>query len=242
MFFLRDAAARVSLGVAPRAGSARVLDGRQIRQRLEELAAVSLNLGARLNLEKEISVQVPERIVVRRAGAMKSCAEIASLLAGAAPTRGATIARGQWREDLNCAAARDIAENAALELSKTAWNAASQRWEFTLRCARPEECVPFLVWTREEKMPPASDAQGGGGARSGKIREVAKGGGNGAERLVKPGQTATLTWEQAGLRIVLPVTCLDAGGLGQFVRVRFKNAARTLRAEVMGKAILRASL
>jgi len=89
---------------------------------------------------------------------------------------------------------------------------------------------------------PASDTRGGAGVRSGKIREVAKGGGSGAERLVKPGQTATLTWEQAGLRIVLPVTCLDAGGLGQFVRVRFKNAARILRAEVMGKAILRASL
>jgi flagella basal body P-ring formation protein FlgA len=65
---------------------------------------------------------------------------------------------------------------------------------------------------------------------------------NGGERLVKPGQTAMLTWEQAGIRVVLPVTCLDAGGLGQFVRVRFKNAARTLWAEVIGESTLRASL
>jgi hypothetical protein len=41
---------------------------------------------------------------------------------------------------------------------------------------------------------------------------------------------------------VLPVTCLEAGGLGQFVRIRFKNAARTLRAEIVGAGMLRASL
>jgi flagella basal body P-ring formation protein FlgA len=60
--------------------------------------------------------------------------------------------------------------------------------------------------------------------------------------LVKPGQIVTLTWDQRGIRIVLPVTCLDAGGMGQFVRVRLQNAPRVLRAEVVGQAMLRASL
>src|SRR5258708_32296737 len=135
---LRDAAARVSLGVAPRAGSARVLDGRQIRQRLEELAAVSLNLGARLNLEKEISVQVPERIVVRRAGAMKSCAEIASLLAGAAPTRGATIARGQWRGGREFAPARGHPGKRALALTQDPREWGFQAWGVSFGGARGE--------------------------------------------------------------------------------------------------------
>jgi len=101
-----------------------------------------------------------------------------------------------------------------------------------------------LVWTREENTSAAyvAEARSKSILHSRNIDSVAKTTGSGAERLVKPGQTATLTWEQAGLRIVLPVTCLDAGGLGEFVRVRFKNAARILRAEVMGKATLRASL
>jgi len=50
-----------------------------------------------------------------------------------------------------------------------------------------------------------------------------------------------LTWEQAGLRMVLR-NLPEAGGLGQFVRVRFKNAPGTLRAEVVGAGSVRASL
>jgi hypothetical protein len=38
------------------------------------------------------------------------------------------------------------------------------------------------------------------------------------------------------------VTCLDSGAAGQLVRVRFQNAPGILRAEVVGKAMLRAKL
>jgi flagella basal body P-ring formation protein FlgA len=72
------------------------------------------------------------------------------------------------------------------------------------------------------------------------MRKTAAGTGTG--QLIKPGQTATLTWEQSGIRVVLPVTCLDGGGLGQLVRIRFKNGAQTLRAEVVGAGSLRAGL
>lgn len=243
---LRQAAAQVSLGTAPRAGSVRVFDGRHIRGLLEGLADGGLSLG------KTAGMQIPERIVVQRAGATKSCAEIARFVASAAPPQDMASAPSRWQEDLDCAAARGIPEETPLELTKTAWNAALRRWEFALRCAQPEGCVPFLVWAHEEKTPPAraANAQSGSDRRltflaepsPPGLREAPKAGGSGIERLVKPGQTATLTWEQAGIRIVLPVTCLDAGGLGQFVRVRFKNAARILRAEVVGEGTLRASL
>jgi flagella basal body P-ring formation protein FlgA len=62
------------------------------------------------------------------------------------------------------------------------------------------------------------------------------------EQLIKPGQTATLRWDEGGIRIVLPVTCLDAGALGQTVRVQFKNARRILRAEILSDGTLRAGL
>jgi hypothetical protein len=226
---LRQAADRVSLGMAPRAGSIRVLDGGEIRRLLQSLAE------ADLSVKKESGMQIPERIVVRRAGTMKSCAEIASFVAIATTSPQKVSGPRRWPEELDCAAVPAIPEDTPLELTKSAWNAALLRGEFSVRCARLGDCVPFLVWTREEKTQfHLASAQSG-------IR-LPTTGRDGAARLVKPGQTATLTWDEAGIRIVLPVTCLDAGGLGQFVRVRFKNMARTMRAEVMGDGTLRASL
>jgi hypothetical protein len=241
----REAAARVSLGAAPRAGSVRVLEGSQIRRRLEELASGGLGL------KDAVSMQIPERIIVQRAGATKSCAEITRFVASVTASPETASAPSRWLEDLDCAAARRLPEQTALELTKSAWNAALQRWEFALRCARPEDCVPFLVWAHKKRTSSAqvSEAQSPDAQSQTFLAESSAAGLAGApkargsvERLVKPGQTATLTWEQAGIRVVLPVTCLDAGGLGQFVRVRFKNAARILRAEVVGEAMLRASL
>jgi hypothetical protein len=230
----REAAAQVSLGAVPRLGSARVLDGRRVQLLLEALAN-----RPEQKVEEARGIQIPERIVVQRAGAAKSCAGIAGFLASAAPADEMAGAPRRWQEKVDCAAARGIPQSAPLELTKTIWNAALQRWEFALLCARPEDCVPFLVWVR-------ADAPRGAVQRATLLAEsstwaVAKAG-SGGEQLVKRGQVAMLTWEQGGIRVVVPVTCLDAGGLGQLVRVRFKNGARTLQAEVVGEGTLRASL
>lgn len=238
---VREASARVSLGAVPRPGSVRVLDGREVRRRLEELRGGAASAG------KTDGMQIPERIVVKRRGATKSCAEIARFVAGAAAAEDLGNAPSRWREDLDCAAARGVPEEAPLELAKTTRNTALERWEFALRCTRPGDCVPFMVWANEPKAGGGGVAASQGGAwrrakaageSSSRLRTVA----NGAERLVAVGQTATLTWDQGGIRVVLPVTCLDAGGLGQMVRVRLKNAARILQAEVVGEGTLRASL
>jgi hypothetical protein len=193
------------------------------------------------------STAIPERIVVRRRGAAKSCAEIAEFVAGSAAAEDMAKLDSRWREDLDCAGAQRIPENAPLELGKSGWSAALERWEFALHCARPEECIPFMVWVPGSKaeVAPKALAQTEATRRasaSGEFAQGLGGGANGAQRLVKAGQTATLTWDEAGIRVVLPVTCLDAGGLGQFVRVRLKNTARTLRAEVVGRGTLRANL
>jgi hypothetical protein len=191
---------------------------------VEAVAVNGIGVGVRVN--------VPERIVVERAGAAKSCAEIARFVAGAAPPDEMAGAAKEWRDRVSCGAVHGIAGDAKLELTKTSWNPALQRWEFALRCAQPVDCVPFLAWAHDEKP---------------RLSQVANllGGGTeavGGARLVKAGETATLTWDESGIRVVLPVTCLDGGALGQVVRVRFKNAPRVLRAEVVGKAMLRAKL
>lgn len=224
---LRRAAAGVNLGEAPRPGSVRVLAGRELRRQFAELRAI----------REEVVVEVPERILIRPAGAAKSCAEIARFLASADSTRKA--ARGKGEESLNCAAAKAVPEDAPLALTRTSWNAALQRREFGIRCQRAKDCVPFLVWMREEKTPPGL---GRGKVSSSRTEASPSKQSGGARLLVKAGQTAFLDWDEAGIRIVLPVTCLEGGGPGQSVRVRFKNTSRILRAEVLSDGSLRASL
>jgi hypothetical protein len=236
---LREAAAQVNLGAAPRAGSVRVLDGRRIRGVLEEV--LEELAGAGLSRQQISGIEIPERIVVRRAGGTKSCEEIARFVGGAAPSKNAGAPA--WRQqDLDCAAARGIPEAAPLELTQTAWNAVLQRWEFSLRCARAGDCVPFLVWSDESKTADSGarhrSALPPGSSSSHFLSSMGLGGGS----TIKRGQTATLVWDQAGIRVVLPVTCLDAGGVGQVVRVQLKNGPRILRAEVVGEGMLRASL
>jgi hypothetical protein len=248
---VRAAAARVQLGSVPRAGSVRVLDGGEVRRMLVKLEG---------ELERELeggieddgaspgkigSAIIPARVVVRRKGETKSCAEIARFVARAAATGDMPNLDSRWREDLDCAGARGIPEKAVLEVAKSGWNAARARWEFALRCARPGDCIPFMVWVAAAKsasaMASLSEARRRASA-SGKFSPGLEDGTNDNQGLVKAGQTATLTWDERGIRVVLPVTCLDAGGLGQFVRVRLKNAARILRAEVVGQGTLRAIL
>jgi hypothetical protein len=234
---LQEAAAQVSLGAAPRAGSVRVFDGGQVRGLLKEFA------GAGLSGKQVSTIVIPERIAVRRAGGTKSCEEIARFVVDAAPAQNAGAPAWE-RKNLDCAAARAIPEAAPLELTQTAWNAALQRWEFSLRCARIGDCVPFLVWSGEpasvDGIPRSrvrrhftlsTDSPGAHSSASA-----------GGESTIKRGQTATLIWDQAGIRVVLPVTCLDAGGVGQVVRVQLKNGPRILRAEVVSEGMLRAAL
>jgi len=241
---LREAAAQVKLGAAPRPGSVRVLEGGEIRRLLEQLAEQpALSPG-------NAGVKIPQRIVVRSARATISCAEIARLVEGSAGSQNGAVnvraAAGKRESDLDCSGARGVPAGALLELTGSTWNAALRRREFRLRCVHAEDCVPFLVWGNEERpLESASkpeSAPEGINAASGKLLVPPGSGIGSAGLLVKAGQTAMLSWEEAGIRVLLPVTCLDAGGRGEFVRVRFKNTARILRAEVLDDGTLRASL
>jgi hypothetical protein len=224
-------AAQISLGAVPRAGGVRVLEGDEIRR----LIHGSGDRGEKISADDRL--RIPERVVIRRARAVKSCAEIARVVSQADPAlsepgRG----RGLKEKDLDCAAARNIPEDASLELVKAKWNAGLQRREFALRCGRPEDCIPFLVWE------PADTAAASAQSFLLKTSDGSTPGQNEALPLIKAGQTVMLTWDEAGIRVIMPVTCMEAGGLGQRVRVRFKNAPRTLRAEIVGVGMVRASL
>jgi hypothetical protein len=220
---LRKAAARISLGAVPRGKLERVLDGQQVRGIFADLA------GGNRELAELAGIAIPQRIAVQHAGAKKSCAEAALLVAGG---------NRQWQEEMDCSGLPRIPEDTPLEITRNFWDAALRRWEFSLRCAQPLDCVPFLLWVRPgqaasalspgfsaptlEPSPPPAPAQ-----------TLA------SPPLIQRGQTAILTWADAGIRIVAPVLCLDAGRLGDLVRVRFKDGQRILRAEVMGSGRVR---
>jgi hypothetical protein len=232
---LREFAARVNLGFAPLMGGVRVLDGGAIARLIKGIASG-------LALPPRFWEKIPDRIVVRRTGARKSCAEISRLLLESFSQTGIPQAS---LFDFDCASAQSIPEDTVLDLAKTRWNPALRRWEFVLRCTGDEHCVPFLVWAREESIHAAelAGSYSDGALFSLASAETALAAANsGGELLVKPGQTATLRWNGSGVLIVLPVTCLDGGGAGQTVRVRFKNTERIVRAEVLRDGTLQASL
>ncbi len=168
------------------------------------------------------------------ASAVKSCRDIAGFIATSGAGDGTDA--GRLLDSLNCAAAQNLPANAQLELTRTKWNPGLQRWEFVLRCARPQACVPFLVWAHGGNPHKEIDNSQPGQAKPPNSAE------NTAPRLVKTGQTALLTWDGGGIRVALLVTCLDAGSLGQTVRARLKNGNRILRAEVVGAGELTANL
>lgn len=218
---LLRAAVQVSLGKTPRFGSVRILDGAALRGMLERL----------LPGGEAIAVRLPERIRVYRAGERAACADIRAQIPASADG---------WQEE-DCGAADRIARHAPLRFSEPAWNASLQRWAAVARCAHPGDCVPFLVQLSGphagSEMPhgsdPGRDATGLGRARAESKAKSAK-------PLLRPGQVATLLWDQDGIRFTGRVTCLDAGSAGEVVRARIAPGGRVVRAVVASPGVLRA--
>jgi hypothetical protein len=229
---LQIEAAKIRLGVAPKRGTPRVFSANAIRGLVEGLGS-----GAALPGEpREMQWQIPERVEIQRAGGTKSCAEIAQWIDHQDGSASRAGEGASLRDVLECAAAHDIPEKSSLLLVRTTWNAGLHRWEFALRCGQPEECVPFLVWAKTKSASPQS-VQNSKQGLSEKPRAAAGGPG-----LIRPGESATLVWDQGGIRVVLPVTCLDGGGMGQSIRVRVRNSDRMLRAQVAGAGRVRVGL
>lgn len=226
---LRSMASHVSLGRGPRMGSVRVLSGDEIRTLVDVLLH-------RQEFPSGLPVEVPRRILVGRQAPVKSCAEITRDIVSSPSDN---LPSGIPVEDFDCAAA-GIPQGASLEVAKTKWEPLLERWQFTLRCQRSEDCLPFLVWARTKK--PSNHPLGvddGGGATLRTAGWLARSPAPfGSGDLIKRGQRALLRWEQGGIRVVVPVICLEGGGVGEWVRVRLGNKAQTMRAEVLGDGTL----
>jgi len=232
---VRKAAAGISLGATPRLGGTRVLEGGQVRRFIEGMSIEEIRTG-------KAHLKIPERVLVHGSGVAKSCVEIAQFLEGTTSAQNSESA-SLWGEDnLDCSAARIVPAEASLELIKSEWNAGLRRWEFALRCAEPTACIPFLVWTRPQAPAQLRAEVGSGLSFARREGQPTKTEAGEKELLVKRGQTVILTWDHGGIRVALPVTSLEAGVLGQVVRVQLKSVVRIMRAEVIGERIVQARL
>jgi hypothetical protein len=234
------AAAQVRLGRAPLGASARVIAGDEIRVRLRQLAKNESSKTRGVEWDKAI---VPERITVRRAGARISCAELgrqilsteapSSLRSGASPQR---ANEGLSAGEVECGAT--ILRGMGITPMSTSWDPSRGGWEARARCLRPQDCVPFLV-----RWPGAGDrttlaAASPSSATQESEREAVHSDGI-ATLLMRPGQKATLLWEQDGIRVIMPAVSLDRGAVGDSVRARIAPGGRILHAIVVSASLLR---
>ena len=180
---------------------------------------------------------------IQFAGAPANQREIWKVIAEGLQARGIADAEIPEVAALDYSAAAGVPAQAALELTRTEWDAVRHTLDFRLRCVRHEECIPFLVRTRVGESQAtrfaAIFAPLNAAARHTPLAGQATSSG---DLLVKTGQQATLIWEQSGIRIRLPVVCLEAGARGQQIRVRTQTGARNLRGEVLRSGVLRAVL
>lgn len=190
---LLRAAENVSLGKLPRIGVTRVLDGAEVRQRLQTIAMNQVNFRIQ-------SLQVPERILVTRGANARSCADLAEELLPTSP-----VNRPEKPVDCGVGA---ISGNAHVEIVKKTWDPSSRAWEFAVRCAAASDCVPFLVRVpaedRHDEVVPLVEKHPF------------------SSPSVHVGEKTEVVWDDNGLRLVLRGTALDAGRNGNSIRVRLQ--------------------
>ena len=218
------------------------------------IATVALLAAPGISAAQQSVATRPNDPVEKRFQAkLSACANIASWINGVLPTRSAATAdntsaaafpreilRGNLRaDDLDCGAVPLLVPGIAFELAKIFYDRTLHSWEFLVRCANSAECVPFLVrWpqpanrdsARQEGLEPAHASNSY--ANVPETHPV----------LLRPGQTVMLVWDQDGIRVVLPVICLERGNVGDSIRVRIKSGTRVLRAEIVNESLLRANL
>lgn len=222
---LRQAAARMRLGAAPRAGSLRVLDGDEVNAMLSRL------LPAANQSWSAPGAVVPARVVIRRAGVRSAC----SFVGAAIPETSSPTAASPGS---SCAFPMRLSADASLDILRRAWDPALHRWNVFARCTDPAECVLFLLRTTSDAAPPDATRT---------TRQVTAPGvsvpaqPDFATPLVRPGQGATLVWEAGGIRMTVRAVSLDHGARGEIVRARIVGAERVVRAVVWSGGELRVS-
>jgi hypothetical protein len=130
---------------------------------------------------------------------------------------------------------------AALRVTSCRWDALQQELQCYLRCSAAPACRPFVAMIHPRKTEAVAAlrtlALGEPSSRNpvlgGLPRKVAP-----EALLVKTGERARLELAGPGIRIKLPVVCLERGILGQQVRARAVGETKVFLARVIGPGLL----
>ncbi len=111
-----------------------------------------------------------------------------------------------------------------------------------LRCHDHSACLPFYVLLNgnsqtADALPKESSAQAASSQAAGAAVPIPA-----QEILMRDGDRATLVFENAAIRITLPVICLQSGNRGQKIRVVSADHKRFFTGEILEPGLLRAAL
>ncbi|HTA26023.1 MAG TPA: flagella basal body P-ring formation protein FlgA [Terriglobales bacterium] len=108
-----------------------------------------------------------------------------------------------------------------------------------LRCHDPRVCLPFYVVINQAGTAVKSGQTMAADTEADAKHSVPE---MPAEKpLMRSGDPATLTFADKGLRITMPVVCLENGQRGQRIRVASADHKRFYKAEIVGPGLLRAT-
>jgi len=210
------------------------------------ITAPGIAAGQRTIATSHLSDSVERRSLAKAS----ACATVASWINNILRARAATgagnyslatfpreIALGNLPlRELDCGAMPGLAPGITLDLARIFYDRTLRSWEFLVRCSTPADCVPFLVRWPQPEGPPQREAAKLSSSTSHDDPPQTQ------HVLLRPGETATLVWDQDGIRVVLPVICLERGNIGDSIRVRIKSGSRVLRAQIVDESLLRAIL
>jgi len=104
-------------------------------------------------------------------------------------------------------------------------------WQLQLDCVSRRDCLPFHVVLH---LPSSEELSIAGGASTAKMPRASTPGKHPtAAALVHRGEPVVLMEELSGMRLRVPAVCLEAGGLGDEVRVQNRATHRALLATVV---------
>ncbi|MGD0907920.1 MAG: flagella basal body P-ring formation protein FlgA [Candidatus Acidiferrales bacterium] len=230
---LRTLAADISLGAAPQAGNARVL----------ERDAVERDASASLQVLSEVSV--PERMVVSRDERPITLSEVFTAIRRVLVQNGMPSAGTLRAEDILLESQILVRPgDAGLQVMRMDFDRGLRRARFLLWPSHDPRVLPFYVTARFGAGLPSTPIQ--------LITQISRSGNDSGvastrERsemenvLVAQGEHATLTLQSAAVRIFADVVCLGNGMLGQQIRVRLLDSGKVFNARVDGKSRLEAT-
>jgi len=228
---LRRAGESVDVARAPQPGTARILTQEFVASELKAVSSLSRQLV------------IPPEIVVHRAAWPIEDLAIRDAIQRYLRRQGWELpfSHGTSLEGSKPVVAEEKVE---VEVQELHWNEQQQALQVVLRCVRRQLCREFVLLLDL----PASDGSVWRshlrptqfGADSVLANSKPKDSDQDNKEVVRGGQPAEVVWQEGGMKMSVPVICLERGRLHQTIRVSNTRTHRVFRAEVVTTHLLRA--